>query len=79
MKIIDMQDGFIAVDHIVAVSGNAQLLIYTSDGSCHGFMFDSKEHTKDCIRKLKSFLRSTNSMEDFFSISEQSGYISCIW
>ena len=79
MKIIDLKDGFIMADQIVAVSGNNQLLIFTSDGACHGFMFDSQEHTKSCISKLKRFLRSTNSMEDLFAIREQPGFIAYIW
>lgn len=83
MKIIDMKDNFIVGDYVVAVyiknepnAGYDQSLwVYTTDGLRHVFVFDSKEHTKNCISKLKRFLRSTNSMEDLFPIEEQPGYV----
>lgn len=76
MKIIDMKDGFIMADHVVAVRLNYKTLwVYASDDVRFDFAFDSKEHAKDCIRKLKRFIRSTNHMEDLFSIEEQPGYV----
>lgn len=86
MKIIDMKNEFIAADHVVRVSGfyevaadwghvNQAFAVFTSDGFRFDFVFDSEAHAKDCLRKLKSFLRNTNSMEDLFSIEEQSGYV----
>lgn len=86
MKIIDMKDDFIVADYIIRVrfrnepvAGYDQSIwVYMADGSHHIFVFDSKDHTKDCISKLKRFLRSTNSMEDLFSIEEQPGYVGCM-
>jgi hypothetical protein len=91
MKIIDLKDGFefIMANNVVTVSGfyevkgsgsywgeiNYALAVFTSDGFRFDFVFDIKEHAKDCFLKLKRFLRSTNSMEDLFSVKEQPGYI----
>lgn len=77
MKIINMKNGFIAADHIVTVKleDYKAFSVYTSNNFRYTFVFDSKDHAKDCFRRLKSFLRSNNSMEDLFTINEQPGYI----
>ena len=78
MKIIDMKEEFIVADHVVTVQFENHykaVTVYASDNHFHSFMFDSEEHAKDCLRKLKSFLCSTNSMENIFSVEEQPGYI----
>lgn len=76
MKIIDMKDEFIVADHVVAVRVDYKdLLVYTSNDFRYTFVFDAKDHAKDCLRKLKSFLRSNNGMEDLFSVEEQPGYV----
>lgn len=75
MKIIDMKDEFIVADHVVAVRVDYKdLLVYTSNDFRYTFVFESEGHAKDCLRKLKSFLRSNNGMEDLFSVEEQPGY-----
>lgn len=77
MKIIDLKDEFIVTDHVVTVrlENSKAFSIYAANGIRHTFVFDSQEHANDCFRNLKSFLRSIDSLEDFFSINNQPGYI----
>lgn len=87
MKVIKDEFEFIMANHIVAVSGfhkiagsqwgkiNYAFAVFTYNGFRFEFLFDTEEHAENCFKKLKSFLRSNNSMEDLFSIEEQPGYV----